>query len=50
MTYKKGWREAPDVPRLCPICDGKRWTPENVAIHNIKAAADGCRVYRGPRD
>ena len=45
MSYKKGWREEPNVPKRCPICDDKHWTPENVALHNIKASTDGCRKY-----
>jgi len=49
MAYKRGWRELPDVPRVCPVCDNGRKDAEAVKVHNLKASSDGCRSYERVR-
>lgn len=49
MSYRKGWTELPDVPRICPVCDSKRTDAEAIKVHNVKAATDGCRKYERVR-
>lgn len=49
MVYRTGWRELPDLPRKCPICDGGRKDAEAVKVHNEIAARTGCRAYERVR-
>lgn len=45
MAYKKTYRDLSDLPTRCPTCDDKRTDPAAVAVHNVLAAATGCRKY-----
>lgn len=45
MTYRKGWRDLPDLPARCPVCDDKRTNAAAIALHNLIAAERGCRSY-----
>lgn len=44
MTYKLTFRDL-DLPRKCPVCQEGRKDAAAIAVHNTKAAADGCRSY-----
>lgn len=45
MTFRKSWRDLPDVPKRCPVCEEGRKDAAAIAVHNLSASQTGCRRY-----
>lgn len=46
MSYRRSWADLPEVPKTCPVCDGKHADADAVKVHNIRVAQTGERSYR----